>query len=117
METKKTTKTTKTTKTITTTGGVEVTGAQAPQMASHQTHNVTITRGGLFFNDAFFEDTRQDFQQAVKDVVSKWGGQTPATDEISCYRNIRSQDLRDENQAVRSSDDQQFHKVTGVAGQ
>ncbi|XP_064079467.1 LOW QUALITY PROTEIN: uncharacterized protein LOC135196549 [Macrobrachium nipponense] len=98
MTTIQKTTTTKVTKTTTT-----ETSCSSPQ--------VTITKKGNFFNDSFFEDRRQDYQVAVRDVLSKFGDQTSKTDELQSYRDLRTRDLREENQAVRSTQDDRFHKI------
>ncbi|KAK4300942.1 hypothetical protein Pmani_026883 [Petrolisthes manimaculis] len=90
-----------------------------PQVSS-QTKNQTtvsqlaslpVTTRGLFFNDSFFKDTWQDFQDAVKDVVSRWGNFTSTTDHMTSYRSLRAQDLREETQAVKSSEDEHNYKI------
>lgn len=69
-----------------------------------------IKTRGLFFNDSFFEDTWKDYQDAVKDVVVKWGDHS-TSDDMTCYRKLRTRDLKEENQAVRSSEDELNYKV------
>ncbi|XP_042240681.1 serine-rich adhesin for platelets-like [Homarus americanus] len=69
-----------------------------------------ITTRGLFFNDSFFQDAWKDFQEAVKEVVSKWGKGCSANDDMTSYRSLRSRDMRDENQAVKSSQDEFNYK-------
>lgn len=71
-----------------------------------------ITKRGLFFNDSFFKDTWQDFQDAIKDIVSRWGHLTSNTDNLTSYRTLRAQDLREETQAVKSSEDEHNYKVS-----
>lgn len=70
-----------------------------------------ITRRGLFFNDSIFEDARHDFQTAVRDILSKWGERSSILDDLTCYRNLRTRDLREENQAVKVSEGESNHKV------
>ncbi|KAK7067253.1 hypothetical protein SK128_020018 [Halocaridina rubra] len=96
----KTTTTRKVTKTTTTT---TTESCESPQ--------ITIEKRGDFFNDSFFEDRRQDYQVAVKEVLSKYGSQTSNTDELTNYRDLRTRDLKEENQAVRSTQDDNFHKI------
>lgn len=112
METiqKKTTRTTTTTSTETS-GEVQTKSSTttSAEMTSHKT--VSITRKGQFFDDSFFEDTRQDYQDAIKDVLTKWGDKSSKTDDMTSYRQLRTRDMRDENMAVKSSDDELFHKV------
>lgn len=75
-------------------------------------HNfLPIVRRGLFFDDSFFQESRKDFQRAVKEVLNKWGEQSSIGDDLTRYRSLRSRDLREENQAVTSSEDERQHKV------
>ncbi|XP_042893942.1 uncharacterized protein LOC122267835 [Penaeus japonicus] len=71
---------------------------------------VPIRRRGLFFNDSVFQDTRNDFHKAIKEVLRNWGEESSIFDDLTCYRNLRSQDLREENQAVTSVEDESYHK-------
>lgn len=71
-----------------------------------------IARRGQFFNDSYFEDTWKNYQDAVRDIVSKWDEDSAAaTDEMTCYRRLRSRDMRDENQAITSTEDASSYKV------
>ncbi|XP_063603423.1 uncharacterized protein LOC134779295 isoform X2 [Penaeus indicus] len=69
-----------------------------------------IVRRGLFFDDSFFQESWKDFQRAVKEVLNKWGEQSSIGDDLTRYRSLRSRDLREENQAVTSSEDERQHK-------
>ncbi|KAG0725432.1 Heat shock protein 22 [Chionoecetes opilio] len=70
-----------------------------------------ITRRGQFFNDSYFEDTWKDYQDAVRDVLAKWDDHsTAATDDMTCYRKLRSRDMRDDNQAITSAEDSSSYK-------
>nr|XP_045610251.1 uncharacterized protein LOC123765552 [Procambarus clarkii] len=69
-----------------------------------------ITTRGLFFDDSFFQNAWKDFQDAVKEVVSRWGQESSTSDYLTCYRNLRTRDLKDENQAVKSSEDEFNYK-------
>ena len=70
-----------------------------------------ITTRGSFFSDSFFKDAWKDFEEAVRDVVSKWGDPACPADALTHYRSLRAQDLRDENQAVKFMDDKTDYKV------
>lgn len=70
-----------------------------------------VTRKGLFFSDYFFRDTREDFQKAVREVLSKWGEKSSHGDEMTCYRKLRARNMREDNQAVTSSEDEHHYKV------
>lgn len=110
-------KTTRTTKTVTTKTTQQVQTSSVDQSdnvqssVSQNVHNLAITKKGQFFNDSYFEDTRQDFQDAVQDVLAKWGDKSKPSNDINSYRELRAKDLRDENQAIKSTEDQRYHKV------
>ncbi|XP_042240603.1 uncharacterized protein LOC121878438 [Homarus americanus] len=72
--------------------------------------SLSIPTRGLFFKDPVFADSRQDFRDAVRDVVSKWGDGSSATDDMTCYRSLRARNMRDDNQAVRSSENEFNYK-------
>lgn len=69
-----------------------------------------ITTRGLFFGDSFFKNTWQDFHEAVRDVVSRWGNFS-ADEDLTRYMDIRATDVRNENQAVKSTEDEANYKV------
>lgn len=74
--------------------------------------NLPIARRGQFFNDSYFEDTWKNYQDAVRDILSKWDDDSAAaTDDMTCYRRLRSRDMRDENQAITSTEDSSSYKV------
>lgn len=73
-------------------------------------HFFPITRRGLFFSDSFFQDSWNDFQKAVREVLARWGDQSSLLDDLTSYRNLRSRDLREDTQAVTSSEDEHQHK-------
>uniref|UniRef100_A0A0P4WJG0 SHSP domain-containing protein n=1 Tax=Scylla olivacea TaxID=85551 RepID=A0A0P4WJG0_SCYOL len=109
--------TTKTTKTVTTKKTEHVQSSSVDQSAdvegaiAHKANTLSIVKKGQFFNDSYFEDTRQDFQDAIQDVLTKWGDKSKPTNDINSYRDLRARDLRDENQAIKSSEDQRYHKI------
>ncbi|XP_063586536.1 uncharacterized protein LOC134764002 isoform X2 [Penaeus indicus] len=69
-----------------------------------------VTRKGLFFSDYFFRDTREDFQKAVREILNKWGEKSSSGDEMTCYRKLRARNMREDNQAVTSSEDERHYK-------
>lgn len=71
-----------------------------------------ITTRGLFFGDSFFKNTWQDFQEAVRDVVSRWGNFSADDDDMTRYMTLRAGDVKDENQAVKSTEDEANYKVS-----
>ncbi|XP_042893945.1 uncharacterized protein LOC122267838 [Penaeus japonicus] len=52
-----------------------------------------------------------DFHKAIKEVLRNWGEESSIFDDLTCYRNLRAQDLREENQAVTSVEDGLGYKV------
>lgn len=73
-----------------------------------------VTRG-QFFNDSFFEGTWKNYQDAVREVLARWDrSSSPVTssDDMTCYRKLRTRDMRDENQAVTTSEDESSYKVS-----
>lgn len=69
-----------------------------------------ITRRGRFFDDSFFEDTRSGYRTAIQDILSKWGERSSSIDDMTSYRNLRTRDLREDNQAVKVIEDEFQHK-------
>lgn len=111
-------KTTRTTKTVTTKTTQQVQSSSSLDQSdnvqssvAHNVNNLSITKKGQFFNDSYFEDARQDFQDAIQDVLTKWGDKSKPANDINSYRELRQRDLRDENQAIKSTEDQRYHKV------
>nr|XP_027233910.1 uncharacterized protein LOC113825292 [Penaeus vannamei] len=68
-----------------------------------------ITRKGHFFSHYFFRDTREDFQKAVREILSRWGEKS-CGDEMTCYRKLRARNMREDTQAVTSSEDERHYK-------
>ncbi|KAK7081771.1 hypothetical protein SK128_006750 [Halocaridina rubra] len=66
---------------------------------------------GLFFHDDFFKSARHDYENAVKEVLNKWGKENSLLDSMSSYRSLRDMELTEENQAVSVTEDHQCHKV------
>ncbi|ROT62320.1 heat shock protein 21 [Penaeus vannamei] len=57
-----------------------------------------ITRKGHFFSHYFFRDTREDFQKAVREILSRWGEKS-CGDEMTSYRKLRARNMREDTQA------------------
>ena len=72
-----------------------------------------ITTRGLFFGDSFFKNTWQDFQEAVRDVVSKWDNNS-TEDDLTRYTSLRTGDMKNENQAIKSTEDEANYKVSAL---
>nr|XP_027220448.1 uncharacterized protein LOC113812721 isoform X1 [Penaeus vannamei] len=71
-----------------------------------------ISSKGHFFSDSFFEDVRKDFETAVNEVLSRHDIMRSANDELSCYRSLRERELKDETQAMKTTEDQHGFKVS-----
>ncbi|XP_069956757.1 uncharacterized protein [Cherax quadricarinatus] len=70
-----------------------------------------VSLKGTFFNDSFFEDSRESFVTAVKNVLKKTREGSYLCDDITSYRNLRQRDLRSENQAVHVEEDLTSMKI------
>ncbi|ROT62314.1 heat shock protein 21 [Penaeus vannamei] len=76
-----------------------------------------ISRRGSFFQDAFFSDTHKDFDSSVREVLARWSGDDfqakdfRREDIMDRYRQLRSRNLKEENQAVTVTSDKISHKV------
>ncbi|XP_047474849.1 uncharacterized protein LOC125029107 [Penaeus chinensis] len=70
-----------------------------------------ISSKGQFFSDSFFEDVRKDFETAVNEVLSRHDIMRGANDDFSCYRSLRKRELKDETQAMKTTEDQHGFKV------
>ncbi|KAK8398783.1 hypothetical protein O3P69_004110 [Scylla paramamosain] len=78
--------------------------------AAHSIPALPIPKMGLFFSDPFFRDAWLDFQEAVREVLARWGDLPLSDDPLAQYRNLRTRDLRGESQAVRWTEDEAAHK-------
>lgn len=77
-----------------------------------------ITRRGNFFHDSFFSDIHQDFNSAIREVLERWNDtdlklrdRWDGTDYLDRYRQLRSRDLKEENQAVTVTSGNSSYKV------
>nr|XP_027233920.1 uncharacterized protein LOC113825303 [Penaeus vannamei] len=76
-----------------------------------------ISRRGSFFQDAFFSDTHKDFDSSVREVLARWSGDDfqakdfRREDIMDRYRQLRSRNLKEENQAVTVTSDKTSHKI------
>nr|XP_027220441.1 alpha-crystallin A chain-like [Penaeus vannamei] len=75
-----------------------------------------ISSKGQFFSDSFFEDVRKDFETAVNEVLSRHDIMRSANDELSCYRSLRERELKDETQAMKTTEDQHGFKLLKLGG-
>nr|XP_027233907.1 uncharacterized protein LOC113825289 [Penaeus vannamei] len=78
-------------------------------LSSFTEKSFPITRKGHFFSHYFFRDTREDFQKAVREILSRWGEKS-CGDEMTSYRKLRARNMREDTQAVTSSEDERHYK-------
>ncbi|KAK4300944.1 hypothetical protein Pmani_026885 [Petrolisthes manimaculis] len=67
---------------------------------------------GAFFSDPFFKESWEAFQEAVREVLLRWGDLTTTNNNpLTRYRTLRATHLREDNQAMWSSEDDHNYKV------
>lgn len=80
-----------------------------------------ITPKGSFFQDSFFSSMQQNFDTAVREVLNKWNEadlklkedvKLHHSDVMGHYRQLRSRNLKEENQAVTVTSDNTNNKVS-----
>ena len=67
---------------------------------------------GPFFHDSFFKDSQQHFDAAVKEVLSRFNHNNSPTDNLSLYRNLRTNDMTNKSLAVKVTENEQVHQVS-----
>lgn len=77
--------------------------------------NLPIIRKGLFSEDYFFENVRNNYSKAVRNVLEKANEWSCPSDAMHIYRNLRQRNLKLENQAVSVTEDNHSHKVSDIA--
>ncbi|XP_063586551.1 uncharacterized protein LOC134764016 [Penaeus indicus] len=81
-----------------------------------------ISRRGSFFQDSFFSDVHDDFDATVRRVLGRWrdadlsvrdrwDDSCQYSDILKRYRQLRSLNLREEDQAVTVTTDSSGHKI------
>ena len=77
-----------------------------------------ISRRGSFFQDSFFANIQHDFDAAVRDVLNRWSDddltltdRRSHSDIMGRYRQLRSRNRKEENQAITVTSDSSSHKV------
>ncbi|CAL4087182.1 unnamed protein product [Meganyctiphanes norvegica] len=76
-----------------------------------QNTSMKIEKRGNFFEDSFFIDVHENFQNAVSEILEKWGERSSLCDQMTTYRNLRQRDLKEENQAATVSYGEKEHKI------
>ena len=89
--------------------------------------SLPVWRKGLFLQDSFFQYVYDAFENAVRDILQRWGEteflwdhwQDPKlrlADTLSRYRQLRTHNLKEEDQAVTVTCDAATQKVSDAAG-
>ncbi|XP_042893939.1 uncharacterized protein LOC122267832 [Penaeus japonicus] len=81
-----------------------------PKSSDSENLSLAVTKMGPFFRDSFFKEQVEDFRKAIREILTRWGEESWVVDDLTRYRLLRSQDLREETQAVTSSEDDRHHK-------
>lgn len=88
-----------------------------------------ITHRGSFFQDSFFSNLHQHFHATVRDILNRWCDSdlkltdpwddvnARHTDILDRYRQLRSRNLKEENQAVAVTSDDTSRKVCKASGE
>lgn len=78
-----------------------------------------ITRRGSFFQDSFFSNMHHDFDAAVREVLNRWSeddltltDRRNDSDIMGRYRQLRSRNMKEENQAIIVTSDSTSYKVS-----
>lgn len=85
--------------------------------------SLPVWRKGLFLQDSFFQYIYEAFENAVREILQRWGEteflwerwddpKLRLTDALSRYRQLRTHNLREEDQAVTVTSDGVSHKVS-----
>lgn len=78
----------------------------------HQNSCLPLSRRGLFSQDSFFQDARQDFDAAVQEVLAKFRKEKSSLDDLTVYRSLRESNMTEENQAMKVSENERNHQVS-----
>lgn len=85
--------------------------------------SLPVWRKGLFLQDSFFQYVYEAFENAVREILQRWGEReflweewedpkVRLTDALNRYRQLRTHNLREEDQAVTVTSDAVSHKVS-----
>jgi len=88
-------------------------------LVNTQEDSLPIARRGSFFQDSFFSDLRQGFDASVREILKKCNdSDLTVTDDVSHsdilsrYRQLRSRNMREEDQAFSVSSEGASLKVS-----
>ncbi|XP_042864567.1 uncharacterized protein LOC122248546 [Penaeus japonicus] len=70
-----------------------------------------IVSRGHFHHDSFFENLRQQFDTAVREMLDLWDSRSSVEDDLLSYRRMRDLNLTEETQALSVSQDDTSHQV------
>lgn len=87
--------------------------------------SLPVWRKGLFLQDSFFQYVYEAFENAVREILQRWGEEEflreqwddpklRLTDALRRYRQMRTYNLREEDQAVTVTSDAVTHKVSAA---
>ncbi|CAL4122744.1 unnamed protein product [Meganyctiphanes norvegica] len=80
-----------------------------PVTTNNSMEGLPIVRRGNFFEDSIFEDTQEDFNEAIREILESTG--EISTDDYMSYRRLRARDLNEDNQAVTEIEDGKQLKI------
>lgn len=89
---------------------------------SLMTFDLPISRKGHFFQDSFFENAHEQFNSTVRRILQRWGEtdflgkqwddpKLCLSNALSRYRQLRTHNLKEEDQAVTVTSSVSSHKV------
>ena len=88
---------------------------------SLMTFDLPISRRGHFFKDSFFENAHHQFNSTVRNILRRWGDtdflgdpKLCLSDTLSRYRQLRTHNLKEEDQAVTVTYDAGSQKVSDM---
>nr|XP_045592116.1 uncharacterized protein LOC123754035 isoform X5 [Procambarus clarkii] len=70
-----------------------------------------VYQKGPFLHDSFFQDARENFQAAVKEILTKFTDLKTDTDDLCFYRSLRECHLSDDNQALKVTETPHTYQV------
>lgn len=82
--------------------------------SSTVTKTLALTKKGPFFADRFFLDCRDEFQAALKLMLTKLKIKTIRSEEFNAYRNVRKVNPKNDNQVVSQKDTDKLMRVSHV---
>lgn len=75
-------------------------------------HMLPIQHRGNFRNDVFFKDFQNDFESAMQNVMSRFGGQSLIADRLSNLRSLRTEIPTNDANVASISDNKDNYVVS-----